>query len=366
MRRHVRVESPAPTSTVVGSMAMALLIAIVAASGSVADILSAADPFAFIRPSIHVSPNEKQKIDRGEVLVRILPGQGREIAVFAAASLNASGDSLVARVRDIVELKKSAYVPAIARFSDPPAIADLTTLTLDEVDLMAIKNCRRSDCDLKLGTDEIERLRGIITAQGDNWKVAVNEAFRRLVLERVNAYLARGHRGIPDYQARQEPVNLGSTFTTLLQRSPYLEARAADLAGYLEHYPVAQLPGVEFFLYWSKEKLGRKSVISVTHVTIVRSNGRSQFPDVLIASKQVFATHYMNGSLALTMLLSDPPGSSPSYLVYVNRSAVDVAGGFLGIRRGVIEGRLKRDTERLFAALRNRIEGITPSVARDE
>jgi hypothetical protein len=110
-------------------------------------------------------------------------------------------------------------------------------------------------------------------------------------------------------------------------------------------------------LYWSKETFARKPVISVTRVAIMRGNGRSPFPEVLIASKQVFATHYTNGSLAVTMLLLDPPGSSPRYLAYVNRSAVDVVGGLLGIRR------LQRETERLFAIQRNRINGSArPSV----
>ena len=184
----------------------------------------AGDPFAFLRPSIQISQSEQRKIDSGEVVVKILPGQGPEVAVFAAGALQAGGDTLIRRVRDIVDLKKSSYVPAIARFS----------------------------------------------------------------------------------------------------------------------------------------------VISVTHVTIMRGNGRSQFPEVVIASKKVFATHNTNGSLAVTMLLSNRGGSSPYYLVYVNRSAVDMVGGFLGIRRAVIEGRLQRETERLFAIQRNRIVGGTaPSVDRD-
>jgi hypothetical protein len=324
----------------------------------------AGDPFAFLRPSIQVSPSERRTIDGGGVLVRILPVQGREVAVFAAGTLEASEDTLIRRVRDIVDLKKSSYVPAIARFSDPPDITDLAGLTLDEVDLRGIRDCQPANCDLKLGATEIKRLRAVIAAKGDSWKPAVTEEFRHLVLARVNAYLAGGHRSMSDYQARRDPVNLASTFATLLRRSAFLPARAADLAAHLEHYPTVPLPGAESFLYWSKEKFARKPVISVTHVTIVRGNGRSQFPEVVIASKQVFATHYTNGSLAVTMLLSAPPGSSPGYLVYVNRSAVDVVGGYLGIRRALIEGRVKSETERLFAIQRDRIDGHPrPSVS---
>ena len=357
-----QVESRGPTIAI---LVPRIMVFIAVLTGT-ATGFQAGDPFAFLRPSIQISRSEQRKIDGGEVVVKILPGQGREVAVFASGALNASRDTLIRRVRDIVELKKSSYVPAIARFSDPPDMMDLSALTLDEVGLRGISECQPGRCDLKLGASEIERLRGVIAANGDSWKPAVTEEFRRLVLERVNAYLARGHQGIPDYQARRNPVNLASTFATVLRRSAFLPARAADLATYLEQYPKVQLPGVESFLYWSQEKFARKPVISVTHVTIMRGNGRSQFPEVLIASKQVFATHYTNGSLAVTMLLSDPPGSSPRYLVYVNRSAVDVVGGDLGIRRAVIEGRLQRETQRLFAIQRNRIDGRTPpSIDRD-
>jgi hypothetical protein len=86
----------------------------------------AGDPFAFLRPSIQISSSEQRKIDDGEVVVKILPGQGREVAVFAAGALRAGGDTLIRPVRDIVDLKKSSYVPAIARFSDPPDIRDLS------------------------------------------------------------------------------------------------------------------------------------------------------------------------------------------------------------------------------------------------
>jgi hypothetical protein len=53
-------------------------------------------------------------------------------------------------------------------------------------------------------------------------------------------------------------------------------------------------------------------------------------------------------------------GRRRDILIYVNRSAVDVVGGLLGIRHAVIETRLQRETERLFAIQRNRIDGSTP------
>ena len=78
------------------------------------------DPFAFFQPSVTLSMDDRRQLDRGEPIARVLPGQDHEIAVFAAVRVDIDGDRLVAWMRRIEELKKSAYVLAIGRFSDPP------------------------------------------------------------------------------------------------------------------------------------------------------------------------------------------------------------------------------------------------------
>ena len=102
-----------------------------------------------------------------------------------------------------------------------------------------------------------------------------------------------------------------------------------QFAAYLEGYPRIRAPAPESVFYWSKENIGRKPVISVTHVSIIRGENRADLPEVLVAGKQVFATHYMNGALALTAVVGGRDGA-PRYLVYLNRSRVDMLGGFLG------------------------------------
>ena len=66
--------------------------------------------------------------------------------------------------------------------------------------------------------------------------------------------------------------------------------------------------------------------MSVTHVTIARNPSTPDSPLVAVAGMQVFATHYYQGSLGLTYLI----GNGPRYLVYVNRTELDVLGGFFG------------------------------------
>ena len=139
------------------------------AAALVAAPATALDPFAFFRPSIAVSADDRRELDRGQSIARVVRGTDREVGVFAAVQVSIDGDRLVAWVRQIAELKKSPYVLAIGRFSDPPRIEDLKGLTLDDEDLSAIRRCRPGDCDLKLARSEMNVLRQTLAKSGDDW-----------------------------------------------------------------------------------------------------------------------------------------------------------------------------------------------------
>lgn len=333
------------------------MLALAAAPGAVrpAGPDPADDPFMFFRPYLLVTADEREALDRGEVIGRVLPARDRELAIFAVAALNVPADRIVDRARNIADFKQSPFVLQIQRFSDPPRLEDLARLTLDRVDVEAIQRCRPGRCKVKLGADEMRTLQRVAaSSRGD--RAALDAAFRALVLERVHAYLARGHRGLPEYRDHAKPVNLAETFSTLLKRFPFLGWRVPEVQRYLDDYPEAPLAGAESFLYWSKEKVALKPVVSVTHVTIVRGNGRPALPDVLVVSKQVFGLHYTDASLGLTALLADG-ASSRQYLAYVNRTFVDGLEGPLGgLKRLIVERRMREDTRRVFATQVDRLQ----------
>ena len=140
----------------------------------------------------------------------------------------------------------------------------------------------------------------------------------------------------------------------------FLTGGAPRFAEYLDQYPRAPISEVESFIYWSKERLDGKAIISATHVSILRSTD-SGLPDALVAGKGIFATHYVNASLGVTAILRGRPGS-PNYLAYVNRSDVDVAGGlFGGLVRVLMERRLKKEAATVLLGLRQRLESGDPA-----
>ncbi|PYQ97421.1 MAG: hypothetical protein DMF97_13935, partial [Acidobacteria bacterium] len=278
--------------------------------------------------------------------IRILPASGHELAFLTAGALEVGPDGLVASVRDMPGLKRSSYVPQIGRFSSQPRVEDLRELTLDVADLDEIRRCRPGRCGLKLDPEEVVRLH---KASGSNdvaaSKSAIEDEFRRIVVERARRYLARGgDDGQPE-------------FGVLLQHSPYVQLKMPRVVAYLARYPEARpetrLPDCESFLYWSKETYAWKPMITVTHVTILRGNGNEGAPEVVVASRDVFATRYTSGSFIVTLLLRNPENPSQRYLVYINRTWIDAVRA---LWRPFVEYRVKNQAKKIFAGTRERIE----------
>jgi hypothetical protein len=320
---------------------------------------AASDPFEFLTPSVVVSSEDRARLERDQVLTRTLSGKDGQLAVFVATRLNAKPDALVAWTRAISELKRSKFVLAIGRFSDPPTPSDLEQLTLDERDLEAIRRCRPGACGLKLSAGDIESLTAVVAGAGAGWQDAAQREFRRLLTERVIRYRAGGLAALAPSADRKNTRKPEEALSAIVGQSPYLK-KLPNVVTWLEDYPRAD-SSVESFFYWSKEHYGQgKPVITVTHVGIVRPPSDHRVPAILVAGKQIFATHYVEGGLGLTMVLRDSTNGTP-YLAYLNRSQVDMLRGFFGgIVRGVLEDRLERQAPLIVRGLRGRLESGNP------
>jgi hypothetical protein len=316
-------------------------------------------PFRFFHPWLTITANDRRQLDRGEPIARVLPGKDLDVAVFAAVPVGIDGDRLVAWMRRIELLKKSGYVMVIARFSNPPRLEDLASLALDDEELSEIRACRPANCGLKLSAAEMVQLRRAATQAGAAWKPALQQAFREAILDRVRTYAETGR--LAAYDDRKEPVWPATRFALILQHLPFLTARVPRFAAHLSGFPQAAAPGVESFLYWSKERLASKAIVSVTHVNILRGLA-PDLPDALVATKQIFATHYVNASLGLTAIVRGEPGAF-NYLIYLNRSEVDVLAGSLGgLVKWFLQRRLKTEALDVLRGLRKRLEGGEPQL----
>ncbi len=333
------------------------------------------DPFVFYGESLELTAADRARLAEGRAIVKTLPHGERELAIFAAVQADVPGARLVEWVRAIEALKQSARVPAVGRFSDPPRIEDLANLELDAEDLGALRSCRPGSCGVKLSADEIARIRQVIADAGGDWREAVQQTFRTMMLARVESYRRHGLTGAAPYHDQRDPTPLDVEFEALLESSPYLTRHVPQL---VSHFAQGRQGGqagqgrqggqggqggpVESFLYWSKETLGGKPIIALTHVAIATPGGGA-LPEALVASRQFYATHYMTGALALTAIVGGSDGR-PRYLAYLNRSRVDVLGGlFGGVARRIIGSRLRGEATEVVEDLRRRLESGTPRPA---
>lgn len=319
-----------------------------------------AGPLDFFQPQVILDLEERQRLDAGHVLVKTVAPTSRDVAVFAAARLDTTGDRLVSWVRRIDALKRGPHVSAIARFSQPPQVEDLAALDLDAADVETLRRCLPGHCGLKLDEPAIRAIGALARERLPGWQALVQQRYRRALLDRVDAYLARGMTGIAAFGDSGITRSPAQEFDAILAASPFLVRGVPAHVDALQRFPeVVSHAGVESFLYWSKESLGGKPTVSITHVTISRHADPAQ-PDAIVLARQIYASHYMTGALATTAVVGGRNGA-PAYLVYVNRSRLDVLDGmFAGVVRRIIERRLRNEAGQVIDALRRRLQSGEP------
>lgn len=319
-------------------------------------------PLSFFEPDAVVSPAEQRALAHGAPVIKFLDTGGREFGVFTAVALEpqVTVDRATAWLRRMESLRKNEYVLASGRFSTPPVPADLQGLTLAANDLDDIRQCRPGRCDLKLSAAEIDELTRVIAAAGREWRPAVQAAFRQIIVRRVTTYTAGGLRALEPYSDRKRPRPTTLAFNSLLEHSAFLREQLPGVVERLSTWPADSSNGEESFMYWSQEELGGRTVVTATHLALVAGDGVST-PAALSIGIQIFATHYLDASLGVTAIVRDP-ASGRLMFVHVNRSEVDLLGGFWGpFARSAIEGRIRKDGPGILRIARTRLGSGHPS-----
>ena len=126
---------------------------------------------------------------------------------------------------------------------------------------------------------------------------------------------------------KETPLKVAEEFAVLFGESRDFTRLAPDFFGYLREFPQTPLAGAESLLYWSKEDFGIRPVLSVTHLTLYNRAYPASRLQGLVATKQIYAAHYFDAGLGLTMAFDD--GSSGFYMLTVNRARTRSLMGLL-------------------------------------
>jgi hypothetical protein len=298
---------------------------------------------AFLASSFGVGSHEIEAIDAGHVMARTLAARDpREVATLGVVRVQVTPEFYVEQLADIVRFKRTEAVLEIGRFGNPPDLRDVANLTLDDSDIGRLRDCQVGDCGIQLSAEAIAQFRKAVDWRRPDVESQANRLMGQILVGYVTNYRNGGAAVSMEYADRSDPVNTSREFASLMEGDHNTWQQFADLKRHLLQYPGAHSPETNDILYWSKERASRRTVVSVTHLAISRT--ASGPTDYAIASKQLYASRYFDASLGLTLLLRDPSAtSSPAtYLVYLNRSRVDLFDGmFGGLARRMVSTRVR-------------------------
>jgi hypothetical protein len=295
-------------------------------------------------------------LERGEPVAKVIRSNDpREVAVCGVIEIASDPETALKAFQLSLSLKQNSILQS-GRFTNPPRVEDLASLTLSDADIVDLKTCTVGDCKLKLSAAMIHRFQKSIDWNAIDYKEQANQLFRLMIVEYVTTYLKRGDAALIAYADQSPGVRLGREQESLLTNLLYVNDTAPEFVRHLKAFPRSTVP-VEHSLSWARINFGLKPVIVITDVSTYRSDVDG-VPRVLVLSKQIYANHYFDASLSLTAAIADPTRTK-SDLLYVNHSrAGGLAGSFSKFKHKVVEGRATEDLKTLLGQTRLNLDVV--------
>jgi hypothetical protein len=290
----------------------------------------------FFAKVLKLSAEERTTLLAGRPLVKNLDADpSKEVAVFGAIWIAAPAAKYVTALKDIENFEKGAGFRATKKVSEPARLEDFAPLVLPDDDLRDLKSCRVGDCELKLSAEALARVRKEVDWARPDAKAQVETLMRRMAVEYVNGYREGGNSRLAVYRDSEKPTFVANEFRELVNGMPELGEYLPAMRQYLLEYPKPASRPTTSFIYWQEAQFGLKPTIRISHVAI-----QEGVDATIVASKQLYSSHYFWTALELRALVPDPSRGSGFWFVNVNRSRSDGLSGFLGriIRGKVREG----------------------------
>jgi len=325
----------------------------VAPSASPAANTGGSEPHAFLR-TVGFSPSDLAALERGEPVAKVLDTERREVAVVGAIRIKAARQRLIERYRNVSSLRGSGIVLELGTFGEAPRAEDLSGLTAEDYDLETIRACKPGDCGVRVSAEVMARFAREVNWRAPDWRVQAGSLWRRVLAEYAAAYRATGALG--DYRNKAAPLSVAEEFDVLFEESKYFAATVPEFFAYVQGFPRAQLAGAEDILYWKKDDIGLRPITTITHLTLYTppSDGRPPRRPALIGTKQIYAAHYFDAALGLTLAFDD--GAGGFYMVSINRARTR---SLQSLMRSIVRSMvLRRSRDAMEHILRSTKQGL--------
>ncbi|HYV97577.1 MAG TPA: hypothetical protein VE967_09000, partial [Gemmatimonadaceae bacterium] len=219
----------------------------------------------YLRDNIGFTPAQIAAMERGEVVVKVLPSTNdRDVVVFGIVTAPVSRAAYVAIAKNFRTSLAGPNRPQLGIFSDPPVAADLQSLVVSKDEAADLEKCKPGDCAMKLPLADMRTLHAQIRWASPTLSADVSAFARKRFLEYATDYRQRGDAAMAVFADRGN-VSARAAFADILDDSPYVYQHVPSVTQYLIAYPRGRLPDATEVLYWSQDILPRlRPIISIT------------------------------------------------------------------------------------------------------
>jgi hypothetical protein len=316
----------------------------------------ATEPFQFFREYVGLNDGEIRQIRSGKAVARILDSPAAdEVFVFGSVYVNSKPDRYLKLASDIDALRKLPNYLAIQKFSNPPQLSDLEGFTLEDEDLKELRKCEPGRCEIQLPSEAMESFKQSVDWSSPGVADRVNHLAQEMALEALLKYIQGGNEALGVYRDKNHPAVVEETFQTLLRRSKALPLYMPVLDHYLLAYPNANSDNIESQFYWEKVNFGLKPTLRIVQAVVYRDKSSAN-PVYAIAIKQLYASHYFETALDLTVCVPDQERSGMYVITLKGSSQAGLTGLKGGIVRKVAVDKTRSSLEKALAAIKEKLE----------
>ena len=343
-----------------------LTAAILAFIIAIAPPVAAQDPklLKFFRENAKLTSDQIAAIQGGQAVAKTLPSRTpAEVFLVGAIFIHATPESYLKFASDIDQLRKLPGYLAIRKFSDPPQLSDLTDFTMDEQDFKQLKNCKPSHCEVQLPTEAMEEFQRSVNWSAPDANDQANRVAQQMALKALLNYQQGGNAALGTYRDKNHPAVVAETFATLLSRSKALPVYLPELREYLLNYPKADSGNIQSEFYWEKVNFGLKPTLRVVQA-IVYQGKLPERPAYAVAVKQLYASHYFESALDLTVCVKDDehPAHPGFYLITMKGSQ---QAGLTGLKGGIVRkvavDKTRSSLEKALDSIKQKLEAQAQS-----
>jgi hypothetical protein len=318
-----------------------------------------AEPDRFFHQFVGLSDDQVKEIREGKAVAKILDAPtADQVFVFGSVYINSTPERYLKFASDLEALRKLPSYLALRKFSDPPQLSDLTGFTLDDKDLKQLKNCKPGNCEVQLPSEAMEEFQRSVNWSAPDATDQANHLAQQMVLQALLSYQHGGNAALGTFRDKNHPAVVADTFAALVNRSKSLPVYMPELREYLLDYPKADSSNIQSEFYWEKVNFGLKPTVRMVQV-IVYQGKSPQEPAYAVAVKQLYASHYFESALDLTVCVEDnkQPDHPGFYLITLKGSQ---QAGLTGLKGGIVRkvavDKTRFSLEKALASIKQKLE----------